>query len=660
MHGDAEEQKCGRGSGDNNININFNINIYINIIINDFGNIDFHINTDLDDVFNILNTHINSRINFYKPPRHSHHRCSGTHGGHVHQRHSRDFDYTTQTSSPLIPPSNPPALVPAPDLTEGVSSSPITSTLDSITTPSSQTDQSLGATDQTNNDRLAPTLTSDAPSNPPASTSESVGGGTTTTTGSRQLESSNSGAGLTNGAQENASGGANSTQTTIAIAGGVIGGLALISVIAFLLWLWRKRLMKKRHSTLLTPLSTDAAYRGREKGPYIISRNSLGPTSVPEKMRALVGYNYHKLRGRVNSLVTRSPKPSVDLNRGNSQFGLPDTPATRSSSRAGEASNEVTTSKGRFVDWWERLTEDGNWNWKLRSDPRSERLNNSTYTSRPNATQPRKWGSQPDFLTLLSMDEKQQQRGSNNNNATGSGSNPRRSQSLGNDHFLGSLGLNFDTENPFADSNAMNHDSAKVMPLAVPAERINNPFSDANAIPAPARPVNRNSVGGPATYVQNIRRSRGHSVSAANTQPPGGATVGRLPSLYRESSVSVETSDTRRNKFRSDPFDLDRPELLAQSPGTSARGAIDSGRYSRQDNVRGLPSMPRPTRARAESFTSKYSSGVSSSGRVERRRPASAARRWDTPSPDSTLGRQPTSLERGKGGGSQRSVGKAM
>ncbi|TGJ78308.1 hypothetical protein E0Z10_g10455 [Xylaria hypoxylon] len=568
---------------------------------------------------------------------------------------------TIQTSVPLISSSNPPA--PA---KEGVPLSSTTSTLDPTTASSSQTtDQGSGSTDQANNNRLASTSASDASSIASPSTFESVGGSTatTTTTGPGTLESSSAGAGLTNGAQDSAIGGANSTQTTIAIAGGVIGGLAIISLISFLLWLWRKRLMKKRRSTLLTPLSADRAYRGREKGPYIISRNSLGPTGLPEKMRALVGYNYHKLRGRVNSIVTRSPKPSVDLNRGNSQFGLPDSPASRSSSRAGIASNEAMPKKGRFADWWGRLTEGDNLNWKLRNEPKRRGSNDGTYTSRPNAAQPRKWGSQPDFLTLLSMDEKQQQQRSSDSNAAGSSSNPRRSQSLGNDHFLGSLGLNFDTGNPFADSNVMSHDSAKVMPLAVPAEGI-NPFSDANAISVPVRSANNSTAGGPTNYVQNIRRSRGHSTSAANAQPPSGATVGRLPSLYRESSVSVETVDTRRNKFRSDPFDLDRPELLAQSPRTGMRGAMDSGRdsrYSRQGNAR-LPNMPRPTHGRSESFTSKYSSGVSSLGEWSDPGPdvGPAAGRWDTPNPDSMSGRRPMSQERGKSGGSQRSVGQAL
>ncbi|KAI0190728.1 hypothetical protein EV127DRAFT_79368 [Xylaria flabelliformis] len=555
--------------------------------------------------------------------------------------------------APSIPsaiPSSTPALV-----TESQTSSTTSSPDFTAVTATQTKDQGSSSTIQTN-DGLAPTITSVASSGASISTSAIIGGSiaTTTTTGSEQLESSNSGGGLTNGAQNNVTGSGRSTQTTVAVAGGVIGGLALVSIIAFLFWFWRKRLMKKRRSTLLTPLSTGQANGRGEKGPYIINRNSLGPTTIPEKVRAVVGYNYHRLRGRVNSLVTRSPRPSVDLNRGNSQFGIPDTPASRSASGAGVDTNRPTTVKGRFVDWWGRMTEEGNMNWKSRNEPKGGRPNNDTYTSMSKVAQPKKKGSQPDFLTLLSMDEKQQQQqqGTTSNNTGAGSSNPRRSQSLGNDHFLGGLGLNFEIENPFADSNAMSHDSAKVKPLAVPGPETSNPFSDANALPGPARPAN---AGGPATYVQNIRRSRGHSVSAASTRPPSNT---RMPSIYRESRVSVETSDTRQNKYRSDPFDLDRPELLAQSPGSRpGSSGTRSGGYG---NARvGLPSAPRPTHARNESFTSKYSSGVSSMGDWSDPGPdvGPGAGRWDTPSPEGALGRLGTG---GKGEGTQRSVGKAI
>ncbi|KAJ3560705.1 hypothetical protein NPX13_g9211 [Xylaria arbuscula] len=72
--------------------------------------------------------------------------------------------------------------------------------------------------------------------------------------------------------------------------------------------------------------------------------------------------------------------------------------------------------------------------------------------------------------------------------------------------------------------------------------------------------------------------------------------------------------------------------------------------------------MPRPSHKRTESFTSKYSSGVSSMGEWSDPGPdvGPAAGRW-VPSPDSMLGRQPSmSRERDPGGGNQRNVGKAL
>ncbi|KAK5625588.1 hypothetical protein RRF57_001305 [Xylaria bambusicola] len=505
------------------------------------------------------------------------------------------------------------------------------------------------------------TSASRVPSSAFSSPSEIISGSTESTipAATGQFGSSNPATDVATGTSNNSSGGAISTQTTVAVAGGVIGGLALLSIIAFLFWFWRKRLMKKRRSTLLTPLNTDSPYRGGEKGsyrPYVFSRTSLGPTRFPEKVRAAVGYNYSRLRGRVSGLVYRSPKPSVDLDRGNSQFGLPGTPATRSTSGAGVVNNDSTTMKGRLVDWWRRLTENGGFNRKFRNDPKNGPANNDTYTSISNTARTGRRGSQPNFLSLLSVEGSQQQRGSS--------SNPRRSQSLGNDQFLGSLGLNFDTENPFADSNVMSHDSAKVMPLAVSAGGTSNPFSDANAIAAPTRSAINNSgtAGGSTTYVQNIRRSRGYTASAANSQPLSGAMANRMPSVYRDSIISIDTIDTRRNKFRSDPFDLDRPELLSQSSAANPQGATENtrdSRYGRQSNGRGLPNRPRPTHTRTESVGSRYSSGVSSMGEWSDPGPdvGPAAGRW-VPSPDSMLGRQSTI--RDGGSGNQRNVGKAI
>lgn len=452
-----------------------------------------------------------------------------------------------------------------------------------------------------------------------------------------------------------------STKTTVAVAGGVIGGLALISILLFLIWFWRKRLKKNRRSTLLTPLPTGPADRGGEKGPYGVRRDSPGPASIPDKVRAIVGYNCKQLRGRVNGLLGRSLKPGMDLNHGNSQFGPLDTTMINAASRAEGASTKAMTTKARLVGWWERLIEDGNSNWRIENSPKSRRSNNDVYVSMPNAGQAMKGGSQPGSLTRLSTDENRQQQQGASDGTAARRTNPRRSQSLS------GLGLDFDMENPFVDSNGMSHESAMVLPLATTRAETSNPFSDANAVPIAAVPAFKNNntsaqARGAATYIQNTRRSRVYSVSAVSsvsTRPSSGATAGRVPSPYRESSVSVETSDTRRTKFRSDPFDLDKPELFALSPESSARGVAgssDGGQGGRYNNAPVLPNMPRPTHARGESLTSRslYPSGVSSMADWGDPGPdvGPAAGRWNMPGPDGALG--PQSLdglgrERGKG-----------
>ncbi|KAI0597116.1 hypothetical protein F4775DRAFT_561594 [Biscogniauxia sp. FL1348] len=469
-----------------------------------------------------------------------------------------------------------------------------------------------------------------------------------------------------------------SNETTIAIASGVVGGIVVISLIAFLIWFWRKRARKNRRSTLLTPLTAEPPYGGKERDEqYVISRTSLGPTPLPQKLRAMVSYNYKRLRGRVNGFVDRSPSPSVNMNRGNSQFGPLDTPESRSASRNENPNDAPPTAKDRFVDWWGRLTEDANMNWRLKSEPKSNRNDNDPFAATRSMKEGKstRIGSQPDFLTLLGQDEATREGGPS---GASSDRNRRRSVSVGNEHFLGGLGLSFDNVDPFSDSNAIPHNSAKVAPLAVSGA--NNPFSDANAIAGPSTAAARTS-NGPATYVQNIRHSRGHSVSAAGRvsrgPPPRVSVTSNRSSgaiYYRESGASVESFETRRNKFRSDPFDLDRPELLRGGPaGTAAiisRNVSAASKKSRRGS-RGYvedapgpgpgPQTPRKTHVRAESYSSRYSSGVSSIGDD-----------WSDPGPDvgpgsSGSGRWDGSgsggngnLSRTRSKGSQGSVGKAL
>lgn len=382
--------------------------------------------------------------------------------------------------------------------------------------------------------------------------------------------------------QEISDGSGGNTPSTAVLAGSIAGGVALVSVIAFLLWFWRKRAINKRRSSLLTPLTIPpgagkgGAAAEKEKGAYVIDRESLGPTPEAQRFRAAVGAGLRRFGGGKSQSAARDDASSV-------------------------ASREVVTGRDRFRDWWERLTADVNFNWKLRNDGAGDPDPAAAARDVRERGAGRN-GSQPDFLTLLGMDDGEVQREAARRQGH------KKGGSSASDHFLGGLGLNFDSssggkENPFSDMNALSHDSAKPAPLSVSPSRTANPFSDDNA----AR--------GPATYVADVRRSRGH---------PGGKEP------FRE---SVASEEPRRTKFRSDPFDLERPELLGsrQDLTMTSAGGEEVGR-------------PRRAHTREDSFTSKYSSGFSLGD-------------WSDPGPD--VGPGGTNLDGGKKGGNG-TVGKAL
>lgn len=417
----------------------------------------------------------------------------------------------------------------------------------------------------------------------------------------------------------------------------------VITLIAFMIWIWRKRKTQDRRSTLLTPLSPGATFGGAEKGPYLIDRSSLGPTTFPVKAWTIIGARIRRLRGRVTDIVARStsPSPSVNLDRGNSQFGVPDTERNQAAAPSGGPSNE----KGQFVDWWGRLDEDRDLNWRLRHD---SGMSNGPFapTNSAKETNGSAANIQPNSASNMSSGK----------NAVGAAatrrphsrsSNHRRSISIGNEqHFLGGLGLDFAMADPFSDANAVNNSTTKAKPSAASAAR--NPFSDANAIRGP---VTNTVNGGLATYVHDVRRSRENSMAGGISRMTSNA------SSRRESSASVYTIGPRRNKFRSDPFDLDRPFLHSASssmPGDN-RGANGAGKPNGR-----APNAPQPAHVRNPSFSSKYSSGVSSIGGWSDPGPdvGPAAARY-TPTPDMERGR-PDSTGRRRSGSSHGSVGKAL
>lgn len=372
-----------------------------------------------------------------------------------------------------------------------------------------------------------------------------------------------------------------------------------------------------------------------------MDRTSLGPTPASEKLKNTFVFGFKRFRGRLSNITrgrSGSPHPTVDLDRGTSQFGPPQSSASssrsRSSSRASRGDDDGSTAKGRFFGWWGRPSRSSG------GAPKSNRSVNEPFAEarairRVSTEILAPIPQQPDFNMLLKMDEEAALK------AASGGASMHRS-TMGPDHFLSGLGFDYVSAmgaGPFSDDNAIRpalhdgsnsssssvrHDSATIPPLAFSEgdddDGRSNPFSDVNA-------VGNAKSGGPTNYVQDLRRSRGRSATTSklgNSNNYAAATTAkrsntnnnhRRSSSYgfinnhnnnnRESRASIDSVDMvykRNTKFRSDPFDLDRPELL--SAHSSRAGSQDSSRYSGTGGVRA------PPRARA------HSRGASSSSRV--------------------------------------------
>lgn len=249
---------------------------------------------------------------------------------------------------------------------------------------------------------------------------------------------------------------------------------------------------------------------------------------------------------------------------------------------------------------------------------------------------------QPDFSRLLGSDERGLQGQTERRRATSSSSIPN----------LGSLGIDFESHDPFADP-VMPPKPQNVGWVPPNPNSSSNPFAD--PISQPERSVAKGK-----TYISDIRRSRGQSMDANNSisayaansasyRPPSTTVASRYPSSiaasrdsYRDTVFSVFSSNGRKGKGRSDPFDLERPELWhpkeppvpeKNRTSTRPRGASIAGRDSAAmypDPLQPKPGMTGSSdhygaKARVvsnNSYASKYSSGVSSMGD------------WGEPGPD--------------------------
>jgi hypothetical protein len=439
-----------------------------------------------------------------------------------------------------------------------------------------------------------------------------------------------------------------------------LGSMGLIAGVALLFFFLRKR-KRGRRDSLLTPLTTG---NRSEFSRYEIDRNSVGPTKFSEKWRSDVGSQRDRLRAAASGLKTgvlgigaslkskvvgdRSDTPSVNLDRGNSQFldgPIPQHSRNNSVLSNGSAKLRV---KDRFNDWWEQFTE------KIKFRKNNEPADPFA-AARGMTEKQANLNKPPDFSQLLGMDDRELQLQAERRRAS-----LTKTQSGASLPPLGSLGLNFG-DDPFADpiaaanTNANKPNQAWKPPNQGRPRNNTDPFADPISQPQPSIPKQN-------TYVQDIRRSRGQSVDATNTgpsmygRPPSTvAATSRYPSTiapsrdsYRDTVFSSFSANGRKGKGRSDPFDLERPELWRNGgnvlsgnrTSTRQRGASISGRESSNlypnpltmNNLRqneGLP-PPRvvsnvPPMARVmsnDTYGSKYSSGISSLGG------------WGDPGPD--------------------------
>jgi hypothetical protein len=343
----------------------------------------------------------------------------------------------------------------------------------------------------------------------------------------------------------------------------------------------------------------------------------------------------------------RSDTPNVNLNRGNSQFlNGPIPQHSRNNSVLSNGSGKPTI-KERFNDWWERFTE----NIKFRknnepADPFAAALGKTE--KQANLNKP------PDFSQLLGMDDRELQLQAERRRASFS-----KTQSGSSLPPLGSLGLNFG-DDPFADpitaaTTSTNKQNQAWRPPNRQSGRFRNnsdPFADPITQPQPSIPKQN-------TYIADIRRSRGQFVDATNKpsmygRPPStNAATSRYPSTiapsrdsYRDTGFSSFSANARKGKGRSDPFDLERPELWRNNgnvlsgnrASTRQRGDSIGGREPANmypnpltmNNLRGNDAMPAPRVVSTatprvvsnDAYGSKYSSGVGSLAG------------WEDPGPD--------------------------
>jgi len=437
----------------------------------------------------------------------------------------------------------------------------------------------------------------------------------------------------------------------IPLIGGIFAGIAAIAIIGILFWCCRRR-KRKRTNSMLTPLGPPPG----EKKYYEIDNMSVGPSPRSVRLKAGLGYQADKLSNKLTTFKTgvlgigsslrskiapeRSDTPSVNLNRGNSQFL--DGPIPQHS-RANSISsyNPKLTVKDRFENWWGQFQANLTFKRQLRSRSEQDPFADPIINPRDMKEKQVARDGAPDFSRLLDPNDKLSQIQAK-----------RRSTSIS---HLGSLGLNFQTNDLFADPQS-NHKPWD--PNDLSANKTSDSSADPIRLPQPSIPKGQ-------SYIADIRRSRGQSIDATTSRYPSSIAPSR--DSYRDTVFSSFTSTTRKGKGRSDPFDLERPDLwkpLEKQPpvpvdsrtstfpkrASVARDVSDYNKGMYVDPLRMSSVNPRGVGGQPpiSPISSKYSSGVSSLGGLGD---------WGDPGPDLGPGSGANSMRANVSGNSSMQFG---
>ncbi|CCC09457.1 hypothetical protein SMACR_03487 [Sordaria macrospora] len=451
----------------------------------------------------------------------------------------------------------------------------------------------------------------------------------------------------------------NNNSEAAKVAGGVLSGLVVLSLVGLFFWLWRRRRLQKRRRTLLTPLGTGPGTNPdrNEKMPYIISRRSIGPTAMFAKAKTALGHNVKRIRERISQTFSEgSIRILSPSNRPQSQGLL---------SRHGRNPSLVPTNevkgkgsvKASILSWWSRITSHMYTSKRHNDEVVRDRYPGTGNTSERKA----RLQYQPDFLTLIRMDNDDLGHEAQGQQRRDSDKVPKAQP----------LHLGNERDTPFRDPNTLRRKSAIPAPLAAGTGYSdgNNPFSDRVPRPPPTT-TTYNRI--EDRRHRRRRQSRGLSISTNANTTSMTANPSRQPSTHTTYRESIDSSfTTHRNKFRSDSFDLERPELLGHgvpqvimgSQGTATTGGPrhPPSAHTRQESLGGGGGSSR--------YSSYLSGGVVSLDDDDDE--------WRDPGPDVGVGLTSSaagnggygrvrggsvsvSVSVGRGGGRKMSVGRAM